>query len=85
MLDTLGDSTAAVATLQTALSKTPNSPISLYHLGMAQASAGQADAARDSLSRSLKSGQRFAGMDEAKATLDKLATVGGSNPAPPKS
>ena len=81
----LGDSTAAVATLQTALSKTPNSPISLYHLGMAQASAGQADAARDSLSRSLKSGQRFAGMDEAKATLDKLATVGGSNPAPPKS
>jgi Tfp pilus assembly protein PilF len=79
-----GESAAAVAALQTAVSKTSNSPISLYHLGMAQASAGQDDAARDSLSRSLKSGKNFSGMDEAKATLDKLAIVGASNPAAPK-
>jgi tetratricopeptide (TPR) repeat protein len=80
-----GESEAAVATLQNVLSKTPDSPTLLYHLGMAQASAGQASAARDSLMRSLKSGKNFAGMDEAKATLDKLSTVGAAIPAqPPK-
>jgi tetratricopeptide (TPR) repeat protein len=79
-----GEPTAAVAALQSALSKAPDSPSSLYHLGMAQASAGQADAARDNLTRSLQSGKSFSGMDEAKATLEKLATVGSSNTAPPK-
>jgi tetratricopeptide (TPR) repeat protein len=78
-----GESAAAIAALQSVVSKAPNSPISLYHLGMAQASAGQDDAARDSLSRSLKSGKSFSGMDEAKTTLDKLATVG-TNPTAPK-
>jgi tetratricopeptide (TPR) repeat protein len=80
-----GESAAAVAALQTALSKTPDSPISLYHLGMAQASAGQADAARGNLARSLKSGKSFSGMEEAKATLDKIATLGSANGASPKS
>ncbi|MGA2399450.1 MAG: tetratricopeptide repeat protein [Steroidobacteraceae bacterium] len=79
-----GESEAAVAALQTVLTKAPDSPTSLYHLGMAQASAGQALAARDSLTRSLKSGKNFAGMDEAKATLDKLSTVGAAIPAQPK-
>lgn len=68
-----GDAAAAVAALESASSKTPDSPTSLYHLGMAQALAGQNDAAKDSLSRSLKSGKSFTGMDEAKATLNKLA------------
>jgi tetratricopeptide (TPR) repeat protein len=80
-----GESEAAVATLQTVLTKIPESPTSLYHLGMAQASAGQPDAARDSLARSLRSGKNFTGMDEAKATLDKLSTVGAAAPAQPKS
>jgi tetratricopeptide (TPR) repeat protein len=79
-----GDATAAVSALQSALSKTPDSPVSLYDLGMAQALAGQADAARDSLSRSLKSGKAFSGMDEAKAALDHLANQA-ANVAPPKS
>jgi tetratricopeptide (TPR) repeat protein len=79
-----GESEAAVATLQTVLTKSPQSPTSLYHLGMAQASAGQSDAARDSLTRSLKSGKNFSGMDEAKATLDKLSAVGAATPAQPK-
>jgi tetratricopeptide (TPR) repeat protein len=77
-----GESAAAVAALQAALAKMPDSPVSLYHLGMAQASAGQADAARDNLSRSLKSGKNFAGMDEAKATLEKLAKLTATNAAP---
>jgi hypothetical protein len=51
---------------------------------MAQALAGQADAARENLSRSLKSGKTFSGMDEAKATLDKLANQVPSSAALPK-
>jgi tetratricopeptide (TPR) repeat protein len=77
-----GDSAAAVATLQTASSKSPDAAVLLYHLGMAQASAGQPDAARDSLARSLKVGSNFAGMDEAKATLDKLAKLPLAGAAP---
>lgn len=79
-----GESEAAVAALQTVLTKSPESPTSLYHLGMAQASAGQPGAARDSLSRSLKSGKNFTGMDEAKATLDRLSSVGAAISAQPK-
>jgi Tfp pilus assembly protein PilF len=79
-----GESAAAVTVLQTALSKTPESPVFLYHLGMAQASVGQDDAARNNLSRSLKSGQAFSGMDEARATLTKLAKLP-SNITLPKS
>ena len=79
-----GESEAAVTSLQTALTKSPDSPVSLYHLGMAQASAGQAEAARDSLTRSLKSGKTFNGMQEAKAALDKLSTVGSTIAAQPK-
>jgi predicted Zn-dependent protease len=77
-----GESAAAVAALQAASAKMPDSPVPLYHLGMAQASAGQAGAARDSLSRSLKSGKNFAGMDEAKATLEKLVKLTAANAAP---
>jgi predicted Zn-dependent protease len=77
-----GESAAAVAALQAVLAKMPDSPVSLYHLGMAQALAGQADAARDNLARSLKSGKNFSGMDEAKATLEKLAKLTAANAAP---
>jgi len=68
-----GDPAAAVSALLSASAKSADSPISLYHLGMAEASAGQPEAARDSLTRSLQSGAKFSGMEEAKATLDQLA------------
>jgi predicted Zn-dependent protease len=80
-----GDAAAAVSVLQTVLAKTSDSPVSLYHLGMAEALAGQPDAARDSLTRSLQSGKNFSGRDEAKATLDKLAKGTASNASPAKS
>lgn len=80
-----GDATAAVAALQDSLIKAPNQPVSLYHLGMALVRAGQVDAARDSLTKSLQSGKSFYGMDEAKATLDKLAKDAPLNAAPSKS
>jgi len=79
-----GDATAAVTVLQSALSKTPDSPVSLYHLGMALALAGQPDAARDTLARSLKTGKDFNGIAEAKAALDKLANQA-PNATQPKS
>jgi tetratricopeptide (TPR) repeat protein len=80
-----GEAMAAVAALQTALAKMPDSPVSLFHLGMAQALAGQTDAARDSLTRSLKAGKNFTGIDEARATLEKLANQAPSGAALPKS
>jgi len=77
-----GDAESAVAALQSAVSKTPDSPSSLYHLGMAQASAGFSDAARDSLSRSLKLGKNFLGKDEAQTTLDRLAKLASNGQTP---
>jgi tetratricopeptide (TPR) repeat protein len=80
-----GESAPAVVALQAALTKSPDSPVSLYHLGMAQAQAGQSDAARDSLTRSLKVGKDFSGRDEAQAALDKLAKVSPSVASAPRS
>ncbi len=80
-----GDDNAALAALRDVLAKSPQSPIAMYHLGMAQAQAGQKDSARDNLARSLNSGQKFAGMDEARATLDKLVSQGAAAAPPPNS
>jgi tetratricopeptide (TPR) repeat protein len=77
-----GESAEALTVLQSALSKAPASPVSLYHLGMAEVLAGQDDAARENLTLSLKSGKTFSGMDEARATLDHLATLSPNNSAP---
>jgi tetratricopeptide (TPR) repeat protein len=79
-----GESAAAITALQNALAKEPDSPVSLYHLGMAQMSTGQHEAARLSLARSLQLGKNFPGMDEAKVTLDKLAAAGTPTPVPRK-
>jgi tetratricopeptide (TPR) repeat protein len=80
-----GEAAAAVTALQSALAKASDSPVSLYHLGMAEALAGQPDAARESLAKSLQSGKKFPGMDEAKATLDKLAKDASTASLPAKS
>jgi Tfp pilus assembly protein PilF len=71
-----GETAGALTALQAASSKAPNAPVLWYHLGMAQLLSGQTAAARDSLNRSLKFGQSFAGMDEAKAALEKLGRQG---------
>ena len=85
MLYKRGEGSAAVAALQNVVTKTPDSPVSLYHLGMAQALAGQSVAARDSLTRSLQSGKNFLGKDEAQATLDNLAKLSPAGTLQPKS
>jgi tetratricopeptide (TPR) repeat protein len=76
MLYRRGEANGAVTALQAASSKAPNLPVLWYHLGMAQLLSGQTEAARDSLTRSLKSGQHFSGIEEAKAALDKLVRQG---------
>jgi len=80
-----GDAAVAVGALRDVLAKAPKSPLSMYHLGMAQALAGQNDAARDNLAHSLQAGQKFAGMDEAQATLDRLGAPAPAVAAAPKS
>jgi predicted Zn-dependent protease len=76
-----GEAAGALTALQAASSKAPNLPVLWYHLGMAQLLSGQTEAARDSLTRSLKSGQTFSGMEEAKAALGKLARQGSADSA----
>ncbi len=80
-----GETASAVAALQGSLAKQPESPTFLYHLGMAEAVAGQPEAARNNLTRALKSGQKFPWVDDAKATLDKLANAPATGATQPKS
>lgn len=76
-----GETAASVPVLERVVSKAPNAVEALYHLGMAQSQAGRNDQARDNLTRAVNSGAKFSGLEEAKATLDKLAKLP-SNSAP---
>jgi tetratricopeptide (TPR) repeat protein len=78
-----GEASASVPVLERVVKRTPQSVVALYHLGMAQSQAGSTAQARDNLSRAVGSGVNFAGLDEAKATLDRLAKHAGE--AAPKS
>ena len=68
-----GDATDSVPVLTRVVAKVPDAALSRYHLGMAQSLAGDNSGARDNLLRAVNSGTQFAGLDEAKATLNKLA------------
>jgi tetratricopeptide (TPR) repeat protein len=68
-----GDAASSVPVLTRVVAKVPDAALARYHLGMAQSLAGDSVGARDNLLRAVNSGTRFAGLDEAKATLDKLA------------
>ena len=76
-----GEAAASVPILQRVVSQFPGAPVVLYHLGMAQSQAGSNQQALDNLTRAVNSGSKFTGLDEAKATLDKLAKLG-SDSAP---
>ncbi len=69
-----GDLKAALAALEKAEAARPDSKEFRYHLGMAQLAAGLKDKATDNLKLSVASGAQFSGVDEAKATLAKLAS-----------
>jgi tetratricopeptide (TPR) repeat protein len=68
-----GEAAASVPVLQRVVSRSPDAPVLLYHLGMAQSQSGSTAQAVDNLTRAVNSGLKFAGLDEARATLSKLA------------
>jgi tetratricopeptide (TPR) repeat protein len=70
-----GETAASVPVLQRVVLKSPDAAVALYHLGMAQSQSGSTTQALDNLTRAVNSGARFSGLDEAKATLDKLGKL----------
>jgi tetratricopeptide (TPR) repeat protein len=76
-----GEAAASVSILERVVSKVPDAPVALYHLGMAQSLNGSNAQALGNLTRAVNSGQKFSGLDEAKATLDKLAKLPSSGAA----
>ncbi|HEY0748173.1 MAG TPA: tetratricopeptide repeat protein [Steroidobacteraceae bacterium] len=70
-----GEAAASVPILERVASKTGDAPVVRYHLGMAQSQSGSTAQARENLSRAINSGAKFFGLDEAKATLEKLAQL----------
>lgn len=75
-----GEAAASVSILQRVVSKVPDAPVALYHLGMAQSQNGSNAQALGNLTRAVNSGQKFSGLEEAKATLDKLAKLPSGGP-----
>jgi tetratricopeptide (TPR) repeat protein len=77
-----GETAASVPILERVVAKVSTDPVAHYHLGMAQSQVGSRAAALDNLNFAVNSGSKFAGLDEAKATLDKLAKMSAAAPAP---
>jgi tetratricopeptide (TPR) repeat protein len=80
-----GEGAASVPVLERVVAKLPDEPVARYHLGMAQSLIGSNAEARDNLTRAVNSGAKFSGLDEAKATLDKIAKLPPPAAASPKS
>jgi tetratricopeptide (TPR) repeat protein len=67
-----GDAAESVPVLTRVAAKAPDAVIVRYHLGIAQSLTGDDAGARENLTRAVNSGARFSGLDEARATLEKL-------------
>jgi Flp pilus assembly protein TadD len=67
----------AVPLLEAAVTRSPDDPERLYHLGVGYLRAGRTDDARRSLTRALAADRPFAGRAEAEAALSALAARGG--------
>jgi tetratricopeptide (TPR) repeat protein len=72
----VGNYTEAVQLLQRASDKMPDSPQLEFRLGMAQWKNGDVAQARHNLEVAVKSGKDFLGVDEARATLDRIKASG---------
>ena len=70
-----GENADAISALQKAVDKSPQSPVLLYHLAMAQLKSGARDSARTSLEQALKSSAAFSGRDEAKKDASRTQTL----------
>jgi tetratricopeptide (TPR) repeat protein len=78
-----GDAAQSVPLLAGVVQQAPNAVLARYHLGVAQALAGDSAAARASLTRVVNSGVQFSGLDDAKSVLQKLSKTPGTSAAPP--
>jgi len=67
-----GQAAAALPVFARIVAEAPRALVARYHLGMAQALAGNPAEARDNLMQVVDSGQRFPGLNEAKLTLERL-------------
>jgi len=65
-------SALAIPEFQKCVDKDPQNPTYLFHLGLAQAQAGDAPKARAALEQALKINPTFQGADEARRTLASL-------------
>jgi len=64
----------AVPALVESAKKNPTNAVMQYHLGMAYAKAGEKEKARQSLQRAFSISSNFEGADEARRTLNSLAS-----------
>ena len=62
----------AVAVLERAVDRAPDSKVIRYHLGMAQLRTGQRESARSNLESALSGSEDFTGVQEARSTLATL-------------
>jgi Flp pilus assembly protein TadD len=71
-----GLSTLAVGAFQESVTKEPNNPSFIAHLGLAYAKAGELAKARESLQKAFSLSQDFADAAEARAMLASLGSKG---------
>jgi tetratricopeptide (TPR) repeat protein len=67
---------SAIRHLETSVARDPANPVPQYHLGMALYQNGDIDKAKKALQRALAQKTPFAGIDEAKKTLNELEGKG---------
>jgi tetratricopeptide (TPR) repeat protein len=70
-----GDVPGALTALERAVAIDGKLPVLQYHLGVVQEAAGQPDQALTSLQLAVRSGQTFAGLQDAADRLDRLRKV----------
>jgi tetratricopeptide (TPR) repeat protein len=78
-----GEFSAAVAELQRAALRAPNSKVTRYHLGMAELRTGQRERARTDLEFALSGAASFAGAQEARQMLASLKGADAADAALP--
>jgi tetratricopeptide (TPR) repeat protein len=67
-----GEPHKAVSALERVAARVPDEPLASYHLGMAYLAMGNEVGARQQLQKAVSAGREFAGIEEARAALEKL-------------
>jgi tetratricopeptide (TPR) repeat protein len=67
-----GDADRAADFIAKALSKNPDNPVIMYHLGMTYYKLGRMAEAKEQLIKATEAKEDFSGKDEARKTLGKM-------------